>query len=329
MKPIIGISIGDINGIGPEIILKALDKIDLSESSPLLIAPKKVLDFYAQELKLAVHLNLCEYIDQIDPNHINLLALPSENLSITPGEQNKQSGKLAMQSIELGIELATLEVTQALVTAPISKEAVNLAGYDIPGHTEFLAEQTDTDEVLMMLVNENLRVALVTAHIPISEVSDAITEELILRKLNILNQSLKNDFSIESPKIAVFGLNPHAGDGGVIGNEELTTINPVLEKALHSGINVKGPFPADGFFGQRLDKEFDAILAMYHDQGLVPFKLLSFGSGVNFTAGLPIIRTSPDHGTAFNIAGKGIASPSSFIQAYDLAVTLAKQKYEA
>lgn len=329
MKPIIGISIGDINGIGPEIILKSMNQIDLSESSPLVIAPKEVLDFYAKELKLAVHLNRCEYIDEIDPEHINLLDLPSENLVINPGEQSKQSGKLAMQSIELGIELASLEVTQALVTAPISKEAVNLAGYNIPGHTEFLAEQTDTDDVLMMLVNENLRVALVTAHVPVSEVSDSITEELILRKLSILNQSLKNDFGIESPKIAVFGLNPHAGDGGVIGDEELTTIGPALEKALKSGINVRGPYPADGFFGQRMDQEFDAILAMYHDQGLVPFKLLSFEKGVNFTAGLPILRTSPDHGTAFNIAGKGIASPSSFIQAYDLAVKLAKQKYEA
>ncbi len=329
MKPVIGISIGDINGVGPEIILKSLEKVDLEISSPLIIAPKQVLDYYAKELKLKVHLNRCEFIDQIDPDFINLLDMPVEDLQITPGIQSIKSGKISMESIELGIELASIEVTQALVTAPISKEAVNLAGYNIPGHTEFLAEKTNTEEVLMMLVNDGLRVALVTAHIPISEVSKSISEELILRKLGILNYSLKNDFGIPSPKIAVFGLNPHAGDGGVIGNEELEVIIHTLTKAQSSGIDVEGPFPADGFFGQRLDKEFDAILAMYHDQGLVPFKLLSFGKGVNFTGGLPIIRTSPDHGTAFNIAGKGLANPSSFIQAYELAVQLAKKRYEA
>lgn len=329
MKPIIGISIGDFNGIGPEIILKSLEELDLQESSPLIIAPKQILDFYAKELKLAVHINSCEFLDEIDPEFINLLDMPSDQLTIKPGFQSKESGSIAMQSIELGIELAKLNLTQALVTAPISKEAVNIAGYTIPGHTEYLAEKTDTDEVLMMLVNEGLRVALVTAHIPISDVTSSLTEELVLRKLNILNESLINDFGIESPKIAVFGLNPHAGDGGVIGNDEIDLIEPTIKKANDAGLLVEGPFPADGFFGQRLDKEFDAILAMYHDQGLVPFKLLSFGSGVNFTAGLPIIRTSPDHGTAFNIAGKGVANSSSFIQAYTVAVKLAKGRNEA
>jgi len=327
MKPTIGISIGDVNGVGPEIILKALKEIDLEESTPLIISPKRVLDFYAMELKLSLHLNKCEFLDQIDPQFINLLDVPTNDFQITPGIQSKESGLVAMQSIELGIELASIGLTQALVTSPISKEAVNLAGYNIPGHTEFLAEKTNTNEVLMMLVNEGLRVALVTAHIPISKVSQSITEDLILRKLSILNQSLIDDFGIESPKVAVFGLNPHAGDGGVIGSEEIDLIIPTLKKATDLGLNVQGPFPADGFFGQRLDKEFDAILAMYHDQGLVPFKLLSFGKGVNFTAGLPIIRTSPDHGTAFNIAGKGIANTSSFLMAYNLAVQLANARH--
>ena len=327
MKPIIGISIGDFNGIGPEIILKSLDQIDLEKSVPLILAPKSILDFYAKELKLVVHINRCEFLDEIDSEHINLLDIPSEDLKITPGYQSKSSGLVAIQSIELGIELALNEITHAIVTAPISKEAVNLAGFKIPGHTEFLAEKTNTDDVLMMLVNEGLRVALVTAHIPISDVSNAITEQSILSKLSLLNNSLREDFNIESPRIAVFGLNPHAGDGGVIGNEELDLIQPTLEKAKKLEMNLEGPFPADGFFGQRLDKEYDAILAMYHDQGLVPFKLLSFGKGINFTAGLPIIRTSPDHGTAFNIAGKGVSNPSSFIQAYELAVQLAIGKY--
>ncbi|MEQ9310640.1 MAG: 4-hydroxythreonine-4-phosphate dehydrogenase PdxA [Balneolaceae bacterium] len=326
MKPTIGISIGDVNGIGPEIILKALNEIDLSESTPLIISPKKVLDFYTRKLKLAIQINKCNFLDEIDSNYINLLDVPANDLEIVPGIQSKVSGLVAMQSIELGIELASIGVTQAIVTAPISKEAVNFAGYRIPGHTEFLAEKTNTEEVLMMLVNEELRVALVTAHIPISEVSDMLSEELILSKLELLNESIKKDFGIDSPKIALFGLNPHAGDGGVIGDEELKIIIPTIKKAIELGLNVQGPFPADGFFGQRLDKEFDAILAMYHDQGLVPFKLLSFGMGVNFTAGLPIIRTSPDHGTAFNIAGKGVANPSSFIQAYKLAVHLSKKR---
>ncbi|GAB5409050.1 MAG: 4-hydroxythreonine-4-phosphate dehydrogenase PdxA [Balneolaceae bacterium] len=327
MKPTIGISIGDVNGIGPEIILKALSEINLDDSTPLIISPKKVLDFYAKELKLAIQINRCEFLDELDPDYINLLDVPVDPHEILPGQQSKASGMLAMQSIELGIELASIGVTQAIVTAPISKETVNLAGYKIPGHTEFLAEKTDTKEVLMMLVNEGLRVALVTAHVPISEVSGSLSEELILSKLKILNESLKADFGIISPKIALFGLNPHAGDGGVIGNEESELIIPIIEKATESGIDVQGPYPADGFFGQRLDKEFDAVLAIYHDQGLVPFKLLSFGKGVNFTAGLPIIRTSPDHGTAFNIAGKNMANPSSFVQAYQLAVQLAQKRY--
>lgn len=325
-KPVIGISIGDVNGIGPEIILKSLDQIDLSKSSPLIIAPKSILEYYAKHLKLAVHLNTCQYIDQIDQKTVNLLSLPDLGIEISPGKLDKKSGLIAMQSIELGIELAMVEITQALVTAPISKEAVNLAGYQIPGHTEFLAEETDTSEVLMILLNDSLRVALVTGHIPVSEVANSVSEELILRKLSILHSSLMDQFDIDSPRIAILGLNPHSGDGGVIGKEEIDIISPSIEKAIKKGINVEGPFPADGFFGQQLFNDFDAILAMYHDQGLAPFKLLSFGKGVNFTAGLPIIRTSPDHGTAFDIAGQGTASTSSFLEAYNLAVTLALNK---
>ncbi|RNC85293.1 MAG: 4-hydroxythreonine-4-phosphate dehydrogenase PdxA [Balneola sp.] len=327
-KPIIGISIGDVNGIGPEIILKALDHIDLKKSSPLIIAPKSVLEYYAILLKRAVHVNTCQYIDQIEPDTINLLSLPDHGIEIKPGVLDKKSGLIAMQSIELGIELAMNEITQALVTCPISKEAVNLAGYSIPGHTEFLAEETDTSEVLMILLTDTLRVALVTGHIPVKKVSAEINEGLILRKLHILNEALIHQFGIEQPNIAVLGLNPHSGDGGVIGKEEINVIEPTLKKAKELGITVTGPFPADGFFGQQLFNEFDAILAMYHDQGLTPFKLLSFGKGVNFTAGLPIIRTSPDHGTAFDIAGHGMATISSFLEAYNLAVSMATKRID-
>ncbi|MEQ9266149.1 MAG: 4-hydroxythreonine-4-phosphate dehydrogenase PdxA [Balneolaceae bacterium] len=328
MKPTIAITIGDFNGVGPEIILKALSHVDLTTSTPLILAPKEVLDFYARKLSLKVEMNVCSYLDEIDTSYINLLNFETDTLDINPGFQTEQSGLISMNSIELGIELTKAEISQALVTAPISKEAVNLAGFKIPGHTEFLADKTDTESVLMMLVNDGLRVALATAHVPISKVSSAITESLILEKLGLLHESLKKDFNITDPKIAVLGLNPHAGDGGVIGSEEIDTIVPALEKASQSGLYAAGPFPADGFFGQKLYKNYDAILAMYHDQGLAPFKLLSFGSGVNFTAGLPIIRTSPDHGTAFDIAGFGKADESSFVQAYELAVDLANRRYE-
>lgn len=327
MKPTIAISIGDFNGVGPEIILKALTHVDLNTSTPLILAPREILDFYAKKLSLKVELNICSYLDEIDTDHVNLLDFETDALELNPGFQSEQSGLISMNSIELGIELTKAEVAHALVTAPISKEAVNLAGFKIPGHTEFLAEKTDTQSVLMMLVNKGLRVALATAHVPISEVSSSITESLIIEKLGLLNESLKKDFNIPDPKIAVLGLNPHAGDGGVIGSEEINVIVPALEKASQSGLYAAGPFPADGFFGQKLYKKCDAILAMYHDQGLAPFKLLSFGRGVNFTAGLPIIRTSPDHGTAFDIAGFGKADESSFIQAYQLAVDLANKKY--
>lgn len=327
MKPTIAISIGDFNGIGPEIILKALARVDLDTSTPLILAPKEILDFYAKLLSLKVEMNICSYLDELEPGYVNLLDFETDTLELNPGFQSEQTGSVSMSSIELGIELANIEFAQALVTAPISKEAVNLAGFKIPGHTEFLAEKTDTESVLMMLVNDGLRVALTTAHVPISKVSSSITGSLVLEKLTLLSESLKEDFQIPDPKIAVLGLNPHAGDGGVIGSEEIETIVPALEEASQTGLYAAGPFPADGFFGQKLYKKYDAILAMYHDQGLAPFKLLSFGSGVNFTAGLPIIRTSPDHGTAFDIAGKGVADESSFTQAYQLAVDLANRKY--
>ena len=330
-KPRIVISIGDFNGIGPEIILKSLTEDFIGTSTPVILSPPGVIDFYCGNLGFENPIHSIDNIDQAEPGKINVLdPLKNEKtISVTPGYQTEKSGLVAMKAIEMGIELCTSGSAQALVTAPISKEAVNLAGYNIPGHTEFLATQTGTQEVLMMLVSGDLRVSLVTTHIPIREVAQKISAALIERKLEILSQSLKEDFGIEKPKIAVFGLNPHAGDGGVIGREEMDLITPLLKKLqpnIHNTI-ISGPFPADGFFGQQLHKEFDAILAMYHDQGLAPFKLLSFGKGVNFTAGLPIIRTSPDHGTAFDIAGKGMGNPSSFKEAYSLAVQLANQRF--
>ncbi|MDR9418452.1 4-hydroxythreonine-4-phosphate dehydrogenase PdxA [Gracilimonas sp.] len=326
-KPRIAISIGDFNGIGPEIILKTLSAADLGKSTPVIMSPKKVIDHALASLgDIPVH--FAKDISDVSDEIINVLPVENNEVELSPGVQSIESGKVAMQSIEKCIDLCVSGETQAMVTAPISKESVNLAGYKIPGHTEFLASQTQTDEVLMMLVSGNLRVALVTTHIPVSDVSKAITSEAMQTKLEILINTLKHDFGIEHPKIAVFGLNPHAGDGGVIGKEEIDTIDPVIKsmQESHKDITLNGPFPADGFFGQKMHQKHDAILAMYHDQGLAPFKLLSFGKGVNFTAGLPIIRTSPDHGTAFDIAGKGIANPSSFKEAYELAVELANKR---
>ena len=327
-NPRIAISIGDFNGIGPEIILKSLSQIDSDKSTPVIVAPEEIIKQASESLSLPLVFHVASDETEIQDESINILLIKSERIDYTPGVLTAQSGFMAMKSIEKCIELCTSGVADAMVTAPISKEAINLAGYKIPGHTEFLAYQTNTDSVLMMLVSGNLRVALVTAHTPIRQVAQSITQSLIRTKLEILAESLINDFGIKKPKIAVFGLNPHAGDGGVIGQEEIDTISPTLKaiKAERDDIIVHGPYPADGFFGQQLHKEHDAILAMYHDQGLAPFKLLSFGKGVNFTAGLPIIRTSPDHGTAFDIAGKGVANPSSFNEAYTLAVELANKR---
>ncbi len=327
MKPTIGISLGDCNGIGPEIILKGLSDIDFSQSKPVIIAPTYILEYYKDLLGLSIELNEISELQQAKSSTINVYTNSfSTTFTPTPGVQNKEGGLVAMKSIEGAIDLCLCKKINAMVTAPISKEAVNQAGYIIPGHTEFLAEKTNTSSVLMMLVNKHLRVALTTVHIPIRAVADAITEEVIIERLKVLNKSLTEDFLIQTPRIAVLGLNPHAGDGGVIGMEEIEIIKPAITNSRKEGIEVEGPFPADGFFGQKLYEKYDAVLAMYHDQGLAPFKLASFGDGVNFTAGLPIIRTSPDHGTAFNIAGNGVADPSSFKQAYNLAVKLAQKK---
>ncbi|MEX0609772.1 MAG: 4-hydroxythreonine-4-phosphate dehydrogenase PdxA [Balneolaceae bacterium] len=324
--PHIAISIGDFNGIGPEIVLKHVKETDLGKSTPVIISPVEVINFYSEKLSLQSDFHIAESVKNFQHGKINILPIDFNSAAITPGKQSSESGEIAMKSIKKAIKEVVAGNCAALVTSPISKEAIHLAGYQIPGHTEYLASQTNTDSVLMMLVNNNLRVALATTHIPISKVAGSITGALLHRKIELLNSSLKNDFGIVSPRIAVFGLNPHASDGGVIGTEEIEKIIPALEEMRAKGITADGPFPADGFFGQKLHEQYDAILAMYHDQGLAPFKLLSFGRGVNFTAGLPIIRTSPDHGTAFNIAGNGVADPSSFKQAYTLALQLANKR---
>lgn len=321
----IAISSGDYNGIGPEVILKCLNKRKSQNDTIIILSSPRVIDLYSEVLDIPLSHQNIRTIDEIQSGKINVLEC-YDDINIEPGKLSQKAGKCAMQAVEKGIELCNTELADALVTAPISKEAVNLAGYHIPGHTEFLAEHTGTDDFMMMLVNDNLRVGLASVHIPIADVPRKITEDSIIRYLHIMNDSLQRDFNIDQPRIAVFGLNPHAGDGGIIGKEEQDIISPAIQKAQDLSINASGPHAADGFFGNKKYEECDGILAMYHDQGLVPFKALSFGAGVNFTAGLPIVRTSPDHGTAFDIAGKGKANPSSFEQAFSLARQLSANR---
>lgn len=317
---------GDFNGIGPEVILKSLETADLSRITPLIVGSEAVLLYYRTLLGSDVEWHLMKSAEDIRPNAVNLMSIREpDRASVRPGHISKSAGLLSMEAVGRAIELCMDRVCHALVTAPISKEAIGKAGYNVPGHTEFLAEKTRCSQFMMILASGSLRVGLITGHIPLHRVSESISEELVTEKLNTLDQSLRKDFGIEDPKIAVFGLNPHAGDGGVLGDEELRVIEPAIEQGRKAGIQAEGPFPADGFFGSRLQDQYDAILATYHDQGLIPFKALTFGSGVNFTAGLPIIRTSPDHGTAFNIAGRGEADPSSFTAAYRLASQMARR----
>ena len=328
MKHKIAISMGDYNGIGPEVTLKALKKINYEKSVPIWIGHKHVFDFYHEKSGLNLSTKEITDLGNIEPGVINIYRIKynQENPTIRPGKTEAEAGEWAMKSVECGIKLSLQNMANALVTAPISKEAIRLAGYSVPGHTEFLAQKTNTSQVLMMLVNAGLRVALVTIHEPLKNVTALIEKNPIFNRLLVLNKSLKNDFGIQSPKIGVLGLNPHAGDGGVIGNEEIDIITPAIAEANEHGIIAEGPFPGDGYFGTQMYRQFDATLAMYHDQGLIPFKTLSFGKGVNFSAGLPIIRTSPDHGTAFSIAGKNQADEASFLAAYQLALTLAENR---
>jgi len=313
MKTCIAISMGDYNGIGPEVILKALNTTKLSNWTPIIMGNETIFTFYASKIGFTQPFHPIQKPDDIKEGAINILNVVNvTESSIQPGKCNQQAGRCAMEAVNKGIQWCLQEHAQGLVTAPISKEAINKAGYTVPGHTEFLAKKTNTANYMMLLVHDELRVGLVSIHIPVAQIAKSITGPKILQHIETMHLALKNDFNIGNPRIAVLGLNPHAGDGGVIGHEEVEMIQPTMETAQQNGLNVEGPFPADGFFGNRAYTQYDGILAMYHDQGLVPFKTLSFGGGVNVTAGLPIVRTSPDHGTAFNIAGQGKADPSSF-----------------
>ena len=327
MKPIIAISMGDYNGIGPEIILKSLKKEDLTQSVPIIIGSYSVINTYSRLLNINLPVKPISDFNDAEIGTVYFYDIsPGFDLPVNPGKITEEAGGIAMEAVDFGVKCCMEKKCHALVTAPISKEAISLAGYTVPGHTEFLAEKTSAKKYMMILASDVMRVGLATIHIPLKDVAGSINRESLTEQIYMLNDSLIRDFSIKEAKIAVLGLNPHAGDGGVLGREEIEIIEPVVKRLSQNGIKADGPFAADGFYGSGLYEKYDGILAMYHDQGLIPFKTLSFGRGVNFTAGLPIIRTSPDHGTAFNIAGKNQADEQSFSQAYKLAVDMAVKR---
>ncbi|MFY0600454.1 MAG: 4-hydroxythreonine-4-phosphate dehydrogenase PdxA [Cyclobacteriaceae bacterium] len=330
-KPIIGISVGDYNGIGPEVIIKAIeDNRLLRYMIPVLYCDSRVMSFYRKQLDLKnFNYNQVKTVDQIHHKRFNLVNIQEEGeIKITPGEGNSKSGKYALKSLRAALDDLKANKIDALCTAPLSKELIQSDDFKFPGHTEFLTKESEQKESLMLLIDDNLRVGVVTGHIPIKEVSESLTKEKIKMKLQILRKSLKKDFGKSKPKIAVLGLNPHAGENGLLGKEEEEIIAPVISEMKKDGHLIFGPFPADGFFGSSQFKNFDGILAMYHDQGLIPFKNIAFESGVNFTAGLTFVRTSPDHGTAFGVAGKGTADPTSMRNALLAARDILKSRTE-
>lgn len=327
-KIVIGISIGDLNGIGIEIILKTFeDKRMLDFCTPVIFGSAKSISYHKKLLNSETQIHSITSIKQIIPNKVNLLNIWKEEVEFEIGNATKISGEYAFKSLESAVKHLKESSIDVLLTAPINKENIQSESFKFPGHTEYLENELE-GESLMILISENLRVGLVTGHIPIAKIPETITSELIKKKVEIMHTTLVKDFGINKPKIAILGLNPHCGDKGVIGKEDDEIIRPTINEIKESGKIVFGPYAADGFFGSNTYKQFDGILAMYHDQGLAPFKALSFGNGVNYTAGLSKIRTSPDHGTAFEIAGKNEASNTSFKEALFTAIEIYRKRKE-
>lgn len=321
-KIIIGITHGDINGIGYEVILKTMSDPRMLETFiPVIYGSSKVAAFHRKNLDIqGLNLNIVNSIEEINLKKVNIINCVDEDIKVELGTSTSEAGKAAFAALERATQDLKKGALNAIVTAPINKKNIQSADFNFPGHTEYLEQKFGNGaQALMMLINDVMRVAVVTGHISVKSIPNALTEKLILEKLIVLNDSLKKDFHIVRPRIAVLGLNPHASDEGVIGNEEELVIIPAIKQAEKLGVICIGPYPADGLFGSGNFNKFDAVLAMYHDQGLIPFKTISMDNGVNFTAGLPVIRTSPDHGTAYDIAGHNIASEESFRQALYMA----------
>jgi 4-hydroxythreonine-4-phosphate dehydrogenase len=327
-KPVIGITSGDLNGIGIELIIKTLaDHRILDQCTPVVFASNKVINFYRKAVpEINFNYQSLKEINRLNPKQVNVFNCWEEEVNITPGVMNETGGKYAVKSLMVAAELLKQKQLDGLVTAPIHKKNIQSPSFSFTGHTPYLRNLFNVPDVVMILCSGNFRVALVTEHIPVAEIGKLITKEIIVRKLSIIHQGLQKDFGIDKPRLAVLGLNPHAGDEGLIGNEEETIIRPAVKEAKNNNILAIGPYSADAFFARRQFEKFDAVLAMYHDQGLIPFKTLAAGDGFNFTAGLPVVRTSPDHGVAFDIAGKNKADASSFATALFECIDIIRQR---
>lgn len=326
----LGITHGDVNGVGYELIINTFtDARMLEVCTPIIYGSAKVAAYYRKTLNNNnVIINSVRTIEEINNKKLNLINCVDENIKVEIGKESQAAGEAAFQALEAAVKDFKAGKIDALVTCPINKYSIQSEAFNFHGHTDYLQDRFSTEEVLMFMVSGNLRVGLVTEHVPLSKVPALVTKEKIINKLKLMQSSLIKDFCITNPKIAVLSLNPHAGDKGVIGKEDDTVLIPAIEAAKEQGIFAVGPFAADGFFGSENYRKFDAVLAMYHDQGLIPFKTIAAGEGVNYSAGLPIVRTSPAHGTAFDIAGKGIADFSSFRSAVYMACDIFKNRSE-
>jgi 4-hydroxythreonine-4-phosphate dehydrogenase len=325
---VVGISIGDLNGIGSEIILKTFEDSRMLEfCTPIIFASAKTMSFFKTHFNSEINFNNINNLNQLASGKFNVLNCWNEQVNIEFGKEDLKIGAYAIKSLQTATKALKDGDIDVLVTAPINKHNIQSNDFKFPGHTDYLAQELE-GESLMFMVTDSLRVGLLTDHVPVKDIVEHVTEALIVKKINTVYNSLLNDFGIVRPKIAVLGINPHTGDNGVIGNEDDTILRPTLEKIKEEGKLVYGPYAADSFFGSSNYKNFDAIIATYHDQGLIPFKTLSFGQGVNFTAGLNKVRTSPDHGTAYEIAGKGVADANSFKEAVFTAIQIFKNRLE-
>ena len=324
----VGISVGDFNGIGPEIIMKSLQDKNITDFfTPIIFASGKLFTYQKNIFKLQQTYHYITEVSQAQHDKINMVNLWKDNVNVDLGKPTEESTKMAIDSLEAATTALMNGEIDVLVTAPINKDEMLKQGFKHAGHTGFLEEKFGK-KGLMFLVTDDLKVAVSTHHIPVSQVAENISKEKIKKQIKLLNQCLIEDFCIERPKIAVLGLNPHAGDGGAIGKEEIEIIEPAIRELFDNGVLAFGPFPADSFFQPNKYRNYDAVLAMYHDQGLAPFKTLAYEEGVNYTAGLPFIRTSPDHGVAYDIAGQNLAIEQSFTEAIFMAIKIFKNRQE-
>jgi 4-hydroxythreonine-4-phosphate dehydrogenase len=326
----VGITHGDINGIGYELIIKAFDDPRMVElCTPVIYGSPKVAAYHRKVLEMETFMfHQIRSATEADPKKVNIINCCDENVRVELGHGSDSSGEAAYLALEHAVNDLKQGKIDVLVTAPVNKKNIQSEAFNFPGHTEYLSRHFNTRHHVMLLITDNLKVGVVTGHVPVDKISEMITKEIIIAKLRVLHRSLVVDFAKTNPRIAVLGLNPHAGDDGVLGSEENEIIIPAIKKAWDEGITALGPFAADGFFGSGQQYKFDAVLAMYHDQGLAPFKALTFDMGVNYTAGLPIVRTSPGHGTAFDIAGQNIASIESFLQAIYFAIDIYRNRLD-